>query len=82
MKSELRKGDIVRVYEDPSLGKKLEGKARLIRWEGLKDAPEDGGNEHWTVLFIFDSTGRRCRDEARVQRWIRPGDLVCRIGRR
>ncbi len=46
----MKEGDIVKVYQDPVLCTRLEGKAELR--QKLKD--EQGRQEYWRVEFVDD----------------------------
>lgn len=54
----MKKGDIVKIYDDPYSCEKFEGEAELLR--KLKE--EQGGQEYWEVKFLLDGF--------RTQRWV------------
>lgn len=46
----MKEGDIVKVYHDPVLCTRLEGKVKLVQ----KRIKEQGRQEYWTVEFLDD----------------------------
>ena len=50
----MKKGDVVKIYEDPGTCKKLEGEAKLLkRINPEYNAPEEF-LDHWWVKFLDD----------------------------
>ncbi len=56
----MKEGDIVKVYQDPVLCQKLDGRVELL----MKLKPEVGRQEYWRVKFIDD------HDNFVTDRWI------------